>query len=431
MRKQNGAKAIASDMKENINHNLLPQLFRLEYTKMTAVLSRLFGLKHIEIAEDIASETFLKAMEIWGLKGLPQNPTAWLYTVAKNKTKDYLKRNSIFEHEVKAAIRPEESQNDEPFIDFTAQNIGDSQLEMIFAVCDPVNSVEAQVSLALQILCGFSVEEIADAFIIKKETVKKRLLRARENLRDENFKLRVLPTSQIKSRLDTVLTTLYLLFNEGYFSKSNNHLIRKDLCAEAIRLTLTLAENPLADTPKTNALLALLCFQSSRLEARINGSEEAVLYDDQNKELWDKELIEKGIYYLIRACSGDEVSKYHIEARIAYWHTVGNDTDKWENILQLYNYLLVIEYSPVIALNRTFALSKVIGNEKAIIEAEKLNLTDNLFYHSLLGNLYTNFDNGKAIQHFQMALSLTKSKYDRAVIARSIADLTSEKNETL
>jgi RNA polymerase sigma factor (sigma-70 family) len=210
----------SSDMKENINHSLLPHLFRLEYTKMTAVLCRLFGLKHIEIAEDIASETFLKAMEIWGLKGLPENPTAWLYTVAKNKAKDYLKRNSIFEQQVKAAIRPEESQNDLPLIDFTTQNIGDSQLEMIFAVCDPVNSVEAQVSLALQILCGFSVEEIAYAFLSKKETVKKRLLRARENLRTENFKLRVLPNSEIKSRLDTVLTTLYLLFNEGYFSKS-------------------------------------------------------------------------------------------------------------------------------------------------------------------------------------------------------------------
>src|SRR5450432_3283928 len=143
MRKQNGAKAIASDMKENINHNLLPQLFRLEYTKMTAVLSRLFGLKHIEIAEDIASETFLKATEIWSLKGLPENPTAWLYTVAKNKARDYLKRATLFEKEIKAAVKPEEFQNDELMIDFTKQNISDSQLEMIFAVCNPVNSEEA------------------------------------------------------------------------------------------------------------------------------------------------------------------------------------------------------------------------------------------------------------------------------------------------
>src|SRR5664279_5400183 len=212
-------------MKENINHNLLPHLFREEYTKMTAVLCRLFGLKHIEIAEDIASETFLKATELWSMKGLPENPTAWLYTVAKNKTKDYLKRNTLFEKEIMPTIKPQEMQSDEPFIDFTKQNISDSQLAMIFAVCNPINSDEAQISLALQILCGFSVEEIANAFLSNKETIKKRLLRARENLRKENFKLQSLSTSEIQARIDNVLITLYLLFNEGYFSKSNNNLI--------------------------------------------------------------------------------------------------------------------------------------------------------------------------------------------------------------
>src|SRR5688572_2739358 len=148
---------------------LLPHLFRLEYSKMTAVLCRHFGLKHIEIAEDIASETFLRATEIWSIKGLPENPTAWLYAVAKNKTKDYLKRNAFFEQVITREIKPEEIQNDEPFIDFTKQNISDSQLAMIFAVCNPVNSHEAQICLALQILCGFSVEEIASAFLSNKE----------------------------------------------------------------------------------------------------------------------------------------------------------------------------------------------------------------------------------------------------------------------
>jgi RNA polymerase sigma-70 factor (ECF subfamily) len=415
-------------MAENfpISNELIPHLFREEYTKMTAVLCRLFGLKHIEIAEDIASETFLKATEVWGIKGLPENPTAWLYTVAKNKTKDYLKRNTFFEQEVTAAIKPEESSSHEPFIDFTKQNIDDSQLEMIFAVCNPVNSDEAQICLALQILCGFSVEEIANAFLSKKETIKKRLLRARESLRGENFKLQVLQPSEIKLRLDTVLATLYLFFNEGYFSKSNSNFIRKDLCSEAIRLTLILTENPLTDTPRANALLAIMCFQSSRLDARISNEEEAVLYDEQDKNLWNKELIAKGNYYLIRACSGNEVSKYHLEARIAYWHTTTADNNKWENILQLYNYLLQLKYSPVVALNRTFALSKVNGKEEAIVEAEKLNLTDNFFYYSLLGNLYTNINNAKAIQHFQMALNLTKSNYDQAIIVKNIIRLTGE-----
>jgi RNA polymerase sigma-70 factor (ECF subfamily) len=196
---------------------LIPHLFRLEYSKMTAVLCRHFGLKHIEIAEDIVSETFLKATEIWSVNKLPDNPTAWLYTVAKNKTKDYLNRNAFFEQVVTPEIKPEEIQNDELFIDFTKQNINDSQLAMIFAVCNPINSNDAQICLALQILCGFSVEEIANAFLSNKETIKKRLLRARENLRKENLNLLSLNSSEIKSRLDTVSTVLYLLFNEIFF----------------------------------------------------------------------------------------------------------------------------------------------------------------------------------------------------------------------
>lgn len=412
------------------SNELLPHLFRVEYSKMTAVLCRHFGLKHIEIAEDIASETFLKATEIWSIKGLPENPTAWLYAVAKNKTKDYLKRNAFFEQVIARELKPEEIQNDELFIDFTKQNVRDSQLAMIFAVCNPVNSDEAQICLALQILCGFSVEEIASAFLSNKETIKKRLLRARENLRKENFSLQNLSTSEIKARLDTVLTVLYLFFSEGYFSKSNNSLIRKDLCAEAIRLTLILTENPQTGTAKTNALLALMCFQSSRLDARMNEMEEVILFDEQDKNLWDKELIDRGNYYLVKACSENEISKYHLEARIAYWHSTSADGKKWENVLELYNILLQLEYSPIAALNRTFAFSKVYGKKSAIAEAEKLALTDNLFYHSLLGNLYTDIHNSKAIQHFRTALQLTKSTSDKATINKNIDRLTTEKGTT-
>ncbi len=411
------------------SNELLPHLFRLEYSKMTAVLCRLFGLKHFEIAEDIASETFLKATEIWSIKGLPENPTAWLYTVAKNKTKDYLKRNAFFEQVVSPEIKPEEIQNDELFIDFTKQNISDSQLAMIFTVCNPVNSDEAQICLALQILCGFSVEEIANAFLSNKETIKKRLLRARENLRNVKFDIQILNLQEIETRIDIVLTALYLLFNEGYFSKSNNRLIRKDLCAEAIRLTLTLTENPITDKAKANALLTLMCFQSSRFDARVNEADEVVLFDEQDKKLWDKELIDRGNYFLVKACSGNEISKYHLEARIAYWHTTSAEAKKWENILELYNILLQLEYSPAAALNRVFAFSKVYGKNKAIIEAEQLALTDNAFYHSLLGNLYTDIDNSKAIQYFHKALQLTKSISDKATINKNVDRLTVEKKQ--
>lgn len=347
-------------------NELLPHLFRTEYTKMTAVLCRLFGIIHIEIAEDIASETFLKATEIWSQYGVPENPVAWLYTVAKNKTKDHLKRSAIFEQKISPAIKAASDMQYEAAIDFTAHNIKDSQLAMIFAVCDPTNSPEAQICLALQILCGFSIEEIAHALLSNKETIKKRLQRARDNLRSRQFKIDTLQRQDIDARLDTVLTTLYLLFNEGYFSRSGDSLIRKDLCAEAIRLATSLIENTQTDLPKVNALIALMYYQSSRFGARINDMQEVVLFDEQDRNLWDKELVNKGNYYMTRSATGDELSQYHLQAAIAYWHTTAGD-EKWEYIVQLYDQLLLMEYSPVTALNRIFAYAKVHGNEAALI----------------------------------------------------------------
>jgi RNA polymerase sigma-70 factor (ECF subfamily) len=405
---------------------LLPHLFRLEYTKMTAVLCRHFGLKHMEIAEDIVSETFLKATETWGLNGVPEHPTAWLYTVAKNKTKDYLKRMAIFKTQVKEAIKTTDITPETDF-DFTPKAITDSQLAMIFAVCNPANSKEAQICLALQILCGFSVEEIAAAFLTKKETIKKRLLRARAQLRDDNFQIKVLETEMIASRLDTVLRTLYLLFNEGYFSASNNHLIRKDLCSEAMRLTLILTESTLANTTEANALLALMCFQSSRLDARENDNGEAILYEQQDKNLWSQELIQKGNYYLVNACSGNDISKYHLEAGIAYWHTTPTDEHKWQHILQLYNQLILIEYSPMTALNRTFAFAKVYGHEQGIKEAEKLQLMEHDYYYALLAHLWADTDAEKAIGYYHKAIALTKSVSTQKTLQKAIVQLSAQR----
>ncbi|SMC60224.1 RNA polymerase sigma factor [Pedobacter nyackensis] len=415
-------------MEEEANslQELLPHLFRQEYAKMTAVLCRHFGLKHIEIAEDIASETFLKASENWAINGIPKKPAAWLYTVARNKTKDYFKHLSIFESQIKNELSTGKIQEEQQF-EFDNQHIADSQLAMIFAVCNPANSAEAQICLALQILCGFSVEEIANAFLAKPETIKKRLLRARTNLRNDSFQLNSLTETDIKSRVETVLKTLYLLFNEGYFSKTNNQLIRKELCSEAVRLTLMLIENPLTNTPKSNALLALMCFQSSRLDARINNKGEAIVYEQQDKKLWDKSLMERGNYYLVNAFDGNEISKYHLEAGIAYWHTTPDDESKWQHILQLYDQLMLMESSPVIALNRIFAFAKVYGNEKAISEAEKLNPNESNYYHQLLGYLYADQDIEKAISHYGQAIKLTKSKTEKQTLTKEIERLYNKK----
>ena len=405
-------------------NELIPHLFRTEYRKIIAVLCRLFGIEHIEIAEDIVSNTFLLASETWGLKGVPPNPTAWLYTVSKNKTKDFLRHNAVFTQKVAPQIKQTENDLPEVEIDLSAKNINDSQLQMMFAVCHPCISTESQIGLSLSILCGFGADEIADAFLSNRETINKRLYRAKEKLRTEKVKIELPSLAEIDNRLETVLTTLYLLFNEGYYSTSQNTTLRKDLCLEAMRLTFLLAENENTNRPAVNALLALMCFHSSRFEARISQNGEMVLYEEQDTSLWSKELIEKGEGYLNLASKGNKLSKYHLEAAIAYWHTNKADTkEKWENILQLYNRLLQIEYSPIAALNRTYALSKANSKEKAIIEAEKLQLNDDHLYHSLLANLYTGTNNPKALLHLQTALSLAKTSADKRVIEKKIQTL--------
>jgi len=402
---------------------LIPHLFRTEYRKIVSVLCRHFGLGQMEIAEDLASDTFLTAAQTWGIKGLPPNPTAWLYSVAKNKAKNYLQREQTFDSKIAPALA-----NTDEFtpgeIDLSPQNINDSQLQMMFAICHPAISQEAQIGLSLRILCGFGIDEIADAFLSNKETVNKRLYRGKEKLREQKIKMAYPGDAEIATRLPPVLTTLYLLFNEGYYSESQNHILRKDLCLEAMRLCTMLIENKSTNKPEVNALLALMCFHASRFDARIDEHGRHVLYDEQDTSLWDSDLVSKGIYFLSCAASGDEISKYHLEASIAWWGTQkADDNEKWENVLQLYDQLLQIAYSPVVALNRIYALAKVDGKDAAIIEAEKLNLAGNQFYFALLGELYTDIDNEKAKDSFEQALSLAKALADKETMQRKIDKL--------
>ena len=400
---------------------LIPHLFRTEFRKITAVLCKLFGIEHIETAEDLAGETFLAAIETWTYKGIPDNPTAWLYTVAKNKAKNYISRNHLFTEKISKEIKSSSSETEEIEIDLSDKNITDSQLQMLFAICHPAISTEAQIGLALRILCGFGIDEIANAFLSNKETINKRLFRAKEKLRVEKVQIDFPGEAEISNRLENVLTTLYLLFSEGYYSESQDSILREDLCQEAMRLTHLLIENELTNQPTVNALFSLMCFHASRFAARKNENGEIILYQDQDETLWDDELIAKGAYFLHQASQGNKLSKYHIEASIAYWHTIKQDTkEKWENILQLYNRLLQIAYSPVAALNRTYALAKANGKQEAITEAEKLNLADNHFYFTLLGELYTDLDNKKAKQHFQKALTLAKTHTDKQTIQKKI-----------
>lgn len=403
---------------------LIPHLFRTEYRKIVSVLCKHFGFDQIEIAEDITSETFLTATQTWRLKGVPLNPVAWLYTVAKNKAKNQLQRSVTFDTKIAPELKLNALSPHETEIDLSPQNINDSQLQMIFAICNPAIPTEAQIGLSLRILCGFGIEEIADAFLTNKETINKRLLRAREKIREEKIPIELPPPGEIDKRLKAVLTTIYLLFNEGYYSVSQNKTIRRDLCHEAMRLCTMLVENEATCKPSVNALLSLMCFHASRLDARLNENGELVLYDEQDDSLWNTDLVSKGEYFLKRAAGGDNVSRYHIEAGIAWWHTQKKETyEKWENILHLYDQLLVAAYSPIAALNRTFALSKVKGKPEAIHDAEKLNLTSNHFYFALLGELYSGIDNAKALENLRKAMALARTVADNNSLQKKIDNL--------
>jgi RNA polymerase sigma factor (sigma-70 family) len=402
---------------------LIPRLFRTESSKISAVLNKHFGLTHIETVEDIVADTFLSALESWPYKGIPDNPRAWLYAVAKNKTKNFIRRTSNFENNIVERILLESEVSTE--IDLSERNITDSQLQMLFAVCNPVISQESQIGLALKILCGFGIDEIASAFLTNKETINKRLFRAKEKLKSEKVKIEFPPENQIQNRIDTVLLTLYLLFSEGYYSENQDNIIRKELCLEAMRLLELLIEPYAAQIPKINALYALMCFHSSRLDARKGQSGQLILYQNQDESLWDKSLIERGVVHLHQATKGETATKYHIEASLAYWMTIKQDTrEKWEQVLKLYNLLLFQEYSPIVALNRTFALSKVYGNATAIAEAEKLKLKNNPFYFSLLANLYEQIEPQKSKRYLEKAIKLSKSKTQKELLQKKIAELS-------
>ena len=423
------------------NRELIPQLYRQEYSKMVSLLCNRFGIDQMDAAEDIVSETFLAAAETWGLKGVPDNPVAWLYKVAKNNTLNGLKHERVIREHAKGELRRAGPDGGGMAgigggelaggggdagagleWDFSPGGISDSQLRMLFAVCHPSIPVEAQVSLALRVLCGFTIDEIAQALLTTKANINKRLYRGKTGLRQEGVGLELPAGAVLEKRLDAVLLTVYLLFNEGYYSMSPAKVLRKELCWEAMRLCFLLTEYTGIARVDVYALLALMCFQASRFDARMDESGGLVLYDQQDSNRWDQELIYRGNGFMAQACEGGLVSRYHFEAAIAWWHTqAGDSAEKWANILQLYNRLLIAQYSPIAALNRAYAFSRVYGKAAAIPEAEGLQLEGNLFYHSLLGELYSGVDDRRALEHFERALGLAGSEAEKAVITGKLA----------
>jgi predicted RNA polymerase sigma factor len=259
--------------------------------------------------------------------------------------------------------------------------------------------------------------DLTEAFLSNKETINKRLFRAKEKLQAEKISLEFPPENEIANRLDNVLHIIYLLFNEGYYSQTQNQILRKDLCLEALRLGIMLTESSKTNQPRTNALVTLMCFYASRFNARQSDEQSFILYKQEDESLWDKELIKRGNHYLEISANGSEISSYHLEAAIAFWHCHKEDTpEKWKNILHCYDLLLQINYSTSVGLNRIYALYKVKEKQAALVEAEQLHLPYNHFCFTLLGELYSGVNNIIAKEHFQTALSLAKTYTEKQSI---------------
>lgn len=340
---------------------------------MVSVLTKLFGFDRLDEAQDLVHDTFVTAYETWKLKGTPENPTAWLYKVAKNKAFDYVRRQQTFQ-KVVDTITPSlpHEYSIVSHLEMQFQKITDSQLQMLFAVSHPEIPPESQVALALKTLGGFSIKEIASAFITQQETITKRLYRAKQRIKKQGINLEMPPDEHLTARLDSVLESIYLMFTEGYHSASQESVVRKDLCLEAMRLCLMLVENEKTAQPKVHALMALMCFHSSRFDSRISESGDLLAWQDQDQKGWNQELIDKGQLFLKDAAVGDEASSYHLEAMMAYWHTQPDSVEKWRELAWLYDHLLAFQDNPMVRLNRVYVLHKTEGSAMALAELEKL-----------------------------------------------------------
>jgi len=414
---------------------LVDHLFRHESGRMVSAMTRLFGLHNLALAEDVVQEAFEKAFQEWRLNPIPPNPSGWLIVTARNKAIDAIRRNRHqveFSEDIAYLLNSEYtavSTVNEMFLD---GEIADSQLRMIFTCCHPALSPEMQIPLTLRTLSGFGIQEIANALLTNKETVNKRLYRARQYIRENDVRFEIPAGAELTSRLDAVYTVLYLLFNEGYNSGKADELIRKDLCAEAMRLCLLLSEHGIGGVPRTYALLSLMCFHASRFDSRINGDNEIVLLQDQDRASWDRELIRRGEYYLERATEGGDVSEYHIEAAISAQYCLAprfEETD-WRAIAALYDALLTVKRSPLVKLNRAVVLARIHGPEAAIEEIHRIDGWESLaarhyLYNAVLGQLYLEAnDMEKAKQFIAAAGGLTSSEAEKKLLNKKLSSLS-------
>jgi RNA polymerase sigma-70 factor (ECF subfamily) len=408
-------------------------LFRREGARIVASLAAHLGTHRLQLAEDAVQEALVRALQTWPYRGIPENPAAWLTQAAKNVALDALRREQTWQRK-EAQITTEQERWLTRVEPEDQSDVTDETLRMLFVCFHPQLSVEAQLALALRTVCGLSAAEIGMAFLTSEAAIAKRLVRARQLIRDLALPFAVPGPSELPGRLDGVLGALYLLFNEGYKASSGERLVREDLCHEAIRLATLLAAHPATNVPRTFALLSLMFLNGARLAARTDVAGNLLRLHEQNRAAWDQSMIQRGMACLSRAAQGDEISAYHLEAGIAACHSTAADeaSTNWVRILGLYDQLLTITSSPIAAMNRAVAVSRVHGPQAGLAALDAITDRSKLeayhFFHVLRGTFAAEMGHqAAALLHFRQAGTLASLTAERDFIARRVRECSETK----
>jgi RNA polymerase sigma factor (sigma-70 family) len=399
---------------------------------MVATLTRIFGIEHWNLAEDVVQEALSRALQTWPYRGVPENPSAWIMRASRNLALDVIRREKTFRSKEGEIVRlSERDGSTSGAAVFRENEIADDRLRMMFVCCHPVIPAEAQVALALKTLCGFSATEIGHAFLTSEAAIAKRLTRAKQKIQEAHVPFEIPTGDQLSRRLDSVLQSLYLLFNEGYKASSGEKLVREDLCNEAIRLTELLAQHPAGNQPKTHALLALMLLNAARLAAREDDQGNLLRLEEQDRRRWDQPMIARGMSHLRESAAGDAVSEYHLQAGIVACHAMAKDyqSTDWTRILSLYDRLMEVDDSPVVALNRAVAMGNVHGPEAGLRAVATIHNSKKLNSYYLLYAVLGEFElrlnhRQAAVEQFHKAFELTETKSERAFLLKRMQECT-------
>jgi RNA polymerase sigma factor (sigma-70 family) len=411
---------------------LAEHFFRHEAGKLVSVLTGIFGIERLQLAEDVVQESLVRALQTWPYYGIPNNPAAWLTQTAKHLALDLIRREKSFRDKQTEIITFIDQWSSDPVADDSPifeTEIKDGRLRLMFACCHPQLPPEAQTALALKTLCGFSTTEIAIAFLTSEAAIAKRLTRARQRIQDLHIPFEIPSGADLSSRLDGVLQTLYLLFNEGYKASTGENLVREDLCSEAIHLATLLAEHPLTNQPRIHALISLMLLDGARLPARVDAEGNILRLKEQNRSLWNRRMIEHGMLHLGLAAAGNELTEYHIQAGIAACHDAAVDykSTDWQKILTLYDHWIGISDSPVIALNRAVAVANVNGPKAGLAAMEPIRkngyLDSYYLFFAVLGEFEYRQDHFDiASGHFRKAIQLTDLQTEKVFLEKRLRD---------